>query len=189
MLKYNFAFVFFMILVTFNFDIVLNLIRSIAPFTAERIYNFVYLGDTAHRLDFENQQGSAYFIAFKQFLDSPFWGSYFRLITSGAFRGHYPHNLFLEIMITMGIIGLIPLLILLFKVIMNVGRNFTLKVEENQMVCFIIFLKVFLERQTTGSVLLDAQFWVFLYILLIFPLVVPNHYISRVVYRLKGRKF
>ena len=59
---------------------------------------------------------SIYSIAIKQIGEHPFFGSYFRLLT-GADRGSYAHNFFLETLMTFGFVFSIPLYIIIFKAV------------------------------------------------------------------------
>lgn len=148
-------------------DVALDWISKIAPYSAERISRTLYEGDLTSRYDETNISGSAYVIGINQFLNSPIWGSYFRLIvSSGIFKGYYPHNIFIEVLITMGVVGFIPFILLLRKAFVNIHHVFKCQFETNQLSCLVLFLMSFLKLQTTGSLLLYNSFWVFFYIML-----------------------
>ena len=148
----------------FYIDIILDSISTIAPVSAERISSTIYGGDLTNRYDIHSLNDSSYYIAIKQFATSPFLGSYFRLITSGYFHGHYPHNIFLEILITMGLLGIIPFILLILRCIKNSHNLFKNSFTTEEMVCLVLFLCIFLQLQTTGSLLLNTWFWLFFYI-------------------------
>ena len=153
-----------------NFDFFLTSLAELAPKSAERIMATIFEGDTAHRFDIEEENESGYIIGINQFLTSPMWGSYFRLITnSPIFRGHYPHNIFIEVLITMGILGFLPFLILLRKSFLCMKAMLNNKYTSNYEAFAIFFLTILFHRMTTGSIVLDIQFWTFFYITLIYP--------------------
>lgn len=164
--KYIFI-VFFFALITFlNIENIISSLKNVLPHTAEKIESTVIEGDTNGRFDLDNPESSTYIIAWNQFLSSPFYGSYFRLISSHrVFHGHYPHNVFLEIMITMGLVGLIPFIILLFRAYFNIKKVLGNKTfTESQVICVVLFLCEFLKLQTSKTIVFDASFWTFFYI-------------------------
>ena len=150
-----------------NVDFVLLGLSQLAPRTAERVELTITEGDTSNRFDTDNEEGSTYIIAWNQFLSSPIYGSYFRLITNNpSLRAHYPHNVFLEIMITMGLLGFIPFLFLLYKAWKVVRKTFKQRqYTEGQLGCLVLFLSVFLQLQTTETIVTYQAFWLFFYII------------------------
>lgn len=156
-----------------NVDFVLLGLSQLAPRTAERVELTITEGDTSHRFDTDDEEGSTYIIAWNQFLSSPIYGSYFRLITNTpSLRGHYPHNVFLEIMITMGLVGFIPFLFMLYKAWRTVRKTFKQKqYTEGQLVCLVFFLSVFLQLQTTETIVTYQYFWLFFYIICNFTMI------------------
>ena len=150
-----------------NVDFIIEQLLYIAPKTAEKLYNSFYGGDTSERFIAGDKGNSIYVNALNQFLSSPIWGSYFRLLKefSPYAFGRYPHNVFLEIMITMGLVGLLPFCSFLYKIFKGFRkvREKTLPI----MGCFAIFLAEFLELLTSGTLVLHMMFWPFFYILYI----------------------
>lgn len=164
--KYILVVSFIGVLIYVNFETMLDWLYSVAPSTANRIYRSVYEGDTAARFDLQDQGGSNYIIGFRQFLTSPVWGSYFRTVTSVLmFKGVYPHNIFIEMLMTMGLIGFIPFLYFIRKVALNV-IHFSRRLDRNRLACISLFLASFLQLQTTGTIVLNSWFWVFFYVAL-----------------------
>ncbi len=156
------------LIVYVNIDYIIECLYEFAPKTAERIYLTIYEGYTANRFEAGQSSGSLYTDAFNQFMSSPLFGSYFRLLpTYSKFIGAWPHNIFLEFMITMGLMGLIPFCIFLIKIYFGIKKIFAKKHEISIMACFALFLSSFLELMTSGSVLLNIEFWLFLYIMLV----------------------
>lgn len=144
------------------FDFVLDKIAEIAPLTAGRIRNAVYYGDTASRFDASQKGDSGYYLAVNQFLSSPVWGSYYRLISNGIFKGCYPHNVFLETMISMGLIGLIPMLYMVVKIFKKSFYLIRNGLNEPYKLSFLLFLSIFFSLFTTGTILLNYGFWTFM---------------------------
>lgn len=172
--KKNFKFFLrlFVFLIFFYFigDYILNQLSQFAPYSIGRIHAMIYEGDTSHRLTIGDSD-NGYVIAIKQFANAPFIGSYFRLITDGGsiFRGAYPHNIFLEFMITMGIVGIIPILIFLRKAFTNFYSVFQHNRDRRFLACFIIFCMSFYSLMTTGTICLNPSFWISLSLILVTP--------------------
>ena len=143
-------------------DFVLDKIAEIAPLTAGRIRDAVYYGDTASRFDASQKGDSGYYLAVNQFLSSPVWGSYYRLISNGIFKGCYPHNVFLETMISMGLIGLIPMLYMVVKIFKKSFYLIRNGLNEPYKLSFLLFLSIFFSLFTTGTILLNYGFWTFM---------------------------
>ena len=150
---------------------IIETLRPYVPRAAEKLELTFKEGDTNGRFDMDNEEGSTYIIGLKQFASSPIYGSNFRLITYRYFRGHYPHNVFIEMLITMGLLGTIPFILLLlkaYKKVLKVIKRGNL--QDPQLCCLVIFLGVFLQLQTSWSIVANAAFWTFFYIMCIFDL-------------------
>lgn len=84
------------VILILSFPLILKLIGSVSPTMLVRLLAALE-GDTSGRdillLD-----------AWKQFLEAPIWGVDF-VVSSGFFKGMYPHNVFLETLISVGIFG------------------------------------------------------------------------------------
>lgn len=150
------------ILLFLNIDTVIDGISVYAPRTAEKIEMTVKEGDTNGRFDLKDSKGSTYIIGINQFLSSPLYGSYFRLITNHhVFKGHYPHNVFIEVLMTMGLLGFIPFIYLLLVGWKKVRKTMKSKYTENQLACLALFLAAFLQLLTTTTIVFNAAFWCF----------------------------
>lgn len=163
--RYVVAAVFFVILLFANIDYVIETVSTFSPRAAEKIEMTIKEGDTNGRFDLDNEQSSTYLIGLNQFISSPFYGSYFRLITKDYFRGHYPHNIFIEILMTMGLLGFIPFLYLLSVVWKKVRKTMNGSYTDNQLAFVSIFLSEFLLLMTSSTVLFDTAFWCFFVLL------------------------
>lgn len=152
----------------FLIPFVLDYFKDLAPYTIERINAALYEGDTSSRLDAGNSN-SGYVLAFNQYLDSPILGSYFRILKSSPFYGVYPHNIFLEIMITMGGFGLVAFFYIFKRLyvssIIGIGEN----KRNKQMFFFVIFNMSFFTLFTTDTILLNYSFWISLGYVLVYP--------------------
>ena len=170
--SFKFFFKLFLFLVFFFIvgDYLLNALSQFAPYSIGRIHAMIYEGDTSHRLT-TGDSDNGYVIAIKQFANAPFFGSYFILIRGGGsiFRGAYPHNLFLEFMITMGLVGIIPILIILRRALKGMHIVFKYNNNKNYLVCFIIFCISFYTLMTTGTICLNPSFWISLSLILVIP--------------------
>lgn len=155
------------LLLYLNVDNLIDGLKTVLPHTAEKIESTVKEGDTSGRFDLDKPEASTYIIAWNQFLTSPLYGSYFRLITNhSVFRASYPHNIFLEIMITMGLLGLLPFIYLLLKAWGKVRVVFRHReYTEGQLLCLVLFLSAFLQMQTSNTIVSNSMFWAFFYIM------------------------
>lgn len=152
------GFVFLILYVTGPY--ILDFFRDYSPFSVGRIEDAIYGGDTSNRLDDSN---SCYYIAWNLILDHPVLGSYFRLLAPGTiWNGMYPHNIFLEVAITCGLVGLIPFSIVLYRTFSRIKRICVMYKNEMFTFCFLMFLSTFTSLQTTGTLLVNAPFWVLL---------------------------
>lgn len=164
-------------------DMILDNLSVTYPKTATRIKATLEEGDTHGRLDFDHPESSTFLIGLNNFYESPLTGSYFRLKTSYLhFRGAYAHNIFVEILSTIGILGLVLFLYLLVISYNNCCRFFRNK-QITQIIAFmILFLSSFLMLQTSRSLLLRFDFWLPFYILCSLPRILPfyqkNHLIK-----------
>lgn len=145
---------------------VISIIENFSPFLAERVEMTLVEGHTSGRMEEEG----AYGFAIKQFLDSPIFGSYFRIVTPNPmWRGMYPHNIILELLITFGIIGLIPFLYFLGLIFIKLRKNFCSDNSNKnsiEKVLGILFINIFFSMMTSGTILLSLPFWVNIAILL-----------------------
>lgn len=149
-----------------NMDPILNSIKDVLPRSAAKLEAALKEGDTSHRFDVNDTKHSTFFIGLENFSRSPIWGYYFRLETNDLdMRGAYAHNVFIEILMTMGLLGFIPFLSLLFKAFRKSRFVSTHRYSDNQIACLVLFLCVFFQLQTTGTCVFNDKFWLFFYVL------------------------
>lgn len=99
---------------------------------------------------------SLYSYAIAQILESPIWGSHFRIL-SYPFRGMYPHNFFLEIAMNFGVFLSLLFTLMLFKIM---KKSFSIiKLEPNLLFFPLVLLYSFLLMQSTGTILFNIEFW------------------------------
>lgn len=172
-------FLFLFILLYLNIDFLINVLSDFAPKTADKIYSTIYEGNTSGRLDMDNPNSSSvYGDAIKQFLSSPLWGSYFRITRdySFSFRGYYPHNVFLEFLLTMGLLGFIPFCLFLYRAF----HSFRIQIRRQNLLSmmgvFVLFIFTFLRLQSSGTIYLNIEFWLYFYLMSVMPLIANRRY-------------
>lgn len=144
---------------------VLSAVGNFSPFLAERIESTLVEGHTSGRME----EDGAYAYATAQFYESPMLGSYFRIVTTNPiWRGMYPHNIILEVLITVGVIGFIPFLYFIGKIFSKLRKAFKNTPNNNSIekVLGILFINIFFSLMSTGTILLNLPFWVIIAILL-----------------------
>lgn len=163
-------------LLYYNIDTVLGWITSVNSYAGERLSASIYEGSTSGRYDIDNQERSSYIIGFNQFLESPLYGSYFRIVsTDGTFRGLYPHNIFIEMLMTMGLIGFAMFCLLLYKIFKT--PRAILARDKNKLALFSLFMASFLQLQTSDTISFNIWFWALFYVVLIMnPNIVHNRF-------------
>lgn len=102
---------------------------------------------------------SVYDVSLRQIAESPLFGSYFRIL-SGSFRGGYPHNFFLEMLMTFGIVITCAFVPLFWRGIKL--ANQILKSGGCQALSAMCFIYIFCALMTSSSVFLKLEFWLFL---------------------------
>lgn len=147
-------------------DPILEGIKEVMPRTGQQLELSIKEGDTANRFNMKDPKHSNFLIGLENFSRSPIWGYYFRHVTNdNSFKGAYAHNIFVEILMTMGLIGFIPFVLLLAKAFKKSRKVFRMNYKDNQMAILILFLCPFLQLQTTGTIVFKHDFWLFFYML------------------------
>lgn len=160
--------IFLGILAYLNLDSIIDRMKEVAPKTGARIESTLLEGDTDGRFDVDHPESSTYLIGIDNFMSSPLWGYYFRLVTNSShFKGGYAHNVFIEVLMTMGVLGFIPFILLLWKAYLNSSFTFRREYNANQLAFLVLFLSSFLMLQTSRSIVFRMDFWLPFYILYI----------------------
>lgn len=144
------------LLIIIGYRVILELIGTINPLLSERLLSLVEESDTSGR-------DGAYEIAINQFLSSPIWGDYF-VLTSGPLVGAYPHNIILESLMTLGLVGSIPLFYLFYKTFIK--GIWLLKNNNQQEWIFLLFLSMFFKGMTTWNLYGADVLWIAMVVLL-----------------------
>lgn len=103
-------------------------------------------GSSASRIDIWKS-------SFSQFLNHPFMGD--KLNTEGV--NHYPHNIFLEVLQTTGVIGFIPFIVLFVKGVIASFKIFKHHAEYAWI--SVIFLQASMQNMFSGAVYTAAWYW------------------------------
>ena len=151
-----------------NYDSIIDGLKDSFPKTGNKIASSITEGDSSGRMDFDHPETSTFLIGLHNFSSSPIWGNYFRLVTNYShYKGSYPHNVFIEVLMTMGILGFVPFVLLIWKAYLNASFTFRRKYNANQLSFLILFLSSFLMLQTSRSIVFRMDFWLPFYILYI----------------------
>ena len=144
------------------------LLGLMAKYDITLIERFMSIGDDggSGRIGSDD---SEYTLAFKQIMEGPLFGSYFRT-TIGSRVGHYPHNFVLELLMTFGIVFTIPLLWILWHAVKK--SYYACRYNEPLAVFCIIFVNVYLCHLTSYTIVNSTNMWVLLAMVLC---VRPNH--------------
>lgn len=106
--------------------------------------------------------------AYDMFANSPFFGNglgSFAIFYNGVDINDYPHNIFLEFMSELGLVGLTGFLVLIFLCITPVFRNGFKGMELEQIALLACFLFMFLNANTTGDINDNRMMFTFLAII------------------------
>lgn len=147
--------------------IIIQLVSNFSPYLADRLAATFIEGDTSGRMN----EGGGYFYGIRQFLESPWFGSYFRIVTGDrVWQGMYPHNLIIEFLITMGIFGVVPLVIFVIYIIKFIRKKYLSLMDSHSismdMVFVVMLLNTILLMMSSGTPLLNMNFWLNFAILL-----------------------
>lgn len=162
---YLLVFVFGVIVYIGRFAIISEL-KNYVPRTAERIEMTIVEGYTSGRFDLDRPDQSTFLIGLQNFAESPLFGYNFRLVTDYyEFKGSYAHNIFIEILMTMGLLGFIPFVYLLLMVYKKSKRSLKGNNNEKLHPFLLIFLSSFFLLFTSETLLLYYNFWLSFYVL------------------------
>lgn len=113
-------------------------------------------------------EDSVYFVALRQIFENPFTGTYFRSVAHSSWTyGYYPHNFFLETLMTFGLIFSIPLYSILWKTL----KKMIAFIQNNspyQLIVLVFFYKL-LCYMVSGSIFASSEFWLLLFLLYVVP--------------------
>lgn len=154
----------FLIILYVNIDNILECIGYFFPDTTERLSQALE-GDTNGRLTTQSGYDGVYVLGFNEFLKNPIWGSYFRIYGYGIFSGSYPHNIFIELLMTMGVIGFIPFMVLFIKTFKKCHNSFRYSFSQKKEIFLVFCLLSSIKLLVSGTIVFNIPFWTFLYIM------------------------
>ncbi len=124
----------------------------------ERIYNSIFQGDTS-------QRGGLYYEAIQGFLEKPIFGK--SILFSD---GMYPHNIYLEVLMAMGIVGFVMIAYIhanSFKKLFILAKN----KEQNERIWIgILFLQYYILSITSYNIFGNTDVWFYLAMLWAIPI-------------------
>lgn len=95
-------------------------------------------------------------ISIDKILEHPFFGFHCRM-TDDRWFGTYPHNIILELLMTVGVFISIPIFYYLYKALIHCYQ--LIKYDRPEALFAIIFLYRFLCLMTSGTIVANTQFW------------------------------
>lgn len=123
------------------------------------IDRFTFTSETSATDDSNSERRLLYESAWSQFLDSPVWGDSF--VTKYPYRS-YSHNIFMDVLMSTGIIGMIIFSSMSYYIIKNI--KILLRSEDlydiARFLC-ILYISVLLICMTSGGLFVSANFWIF----------------------------
>lgn len=149
---------FLIILFIFN-SFILEKLSIMSPEMMEKISETIETGGNG-RLGSEY---SVFSCAIEQIFNYPLFGSHCRM-THVVWQGSYPHNIFLELLMTFGAVFAIPTMFFMLKAFINAFRM--LRDNTQDSLFALIYILTTLCLLTSNSILENLQFWVpFAYVL------------------------
>ena len=103
----------------------------------------------------------SFYGAWNDFLTSPIIGNHF----VGSYDNFYPHNIILEVMMSLGVVGLFIFLRIILRVYINFRNVFTGKFNTQTLHLFLFGLCFILISLTSGSIVASPEFWAFFILL------------------------
>jgi len=164
-LKYTVCICLLILVIYINIDTILEFLGYFFPTAAEKFHMTIKEGDTNARLSTSSGNDGVFVLGIKEFSSNPLFGSYFRLYRSHTFTGSYPHNLFIEILMTMGLFGFLPFVYLIFTTLKNANTRFKMYFSYEGMIVFAFFLLTFSRLLVSHTIAFYTPFWLFFYIL------------------------
>lgn len=145
-----------LVLLILNYSLIFDFIKKFNPVFVERIEDAIFKGDTSGR-------DGIYVTALEQFFKNPLFGDYF-VLTSGEFKGGYPHNILIEALMALGLVGATPLFILMGKTFVRV--KYIIRNNEDNTWIAIIFLISFLKGLSTWNLYGNELLWISMFVIL-----------------------
>jgi O-antigen ligase len=129
-------------LVVFLKKFIVQIIGVISPITAFRLNE----GISGNDLSMLNRQES-YLWFINKILENPIWGSQFARLSNGEYPG-YAHNIFLDILLGFGIVGLGLFLYIIIKALSSIRTNI---IEKDNFWIGLLMIQFFVLSITSGA--------------------------------------
>lgn len=149
----------FCLLIFLNFYI-FPFLNSNDVFLIQRVEQFFQLLDFRSINEVRNY---SYAGALKDFMDMPFFGKQF----VGTYDNFYPHNIILEVFMSVGFIGGLFFLIPLFNIVIHFLKVLFTNAPNKIFSFYILGLSFLFFSLTSGSIYTSPEFWVLLTLLII----------------------
>lgn len=157
------------------------IIGFVLLFSSEFLITYLYQADFAYGLMSRivqvtedggshrfGEEDTEFVQAFMQLIKNPFTGTYFRITNEFSWTyGSYPHNFFLETIMTFGILFSIPFYKMIWKQIKKCINN--IKINDEMLLLSLMFIYFFLCLMTSGSIFCSEIFWIPLALLYVSP--------------------
>ncbi|MBC6999405.1 O-antigen ligase family protein [Cytophaga sp. FL35] len=132
-----------------SLDFIIELSEAVGSSIVTRLLSAIETGETSGR-------DAIYENAIGHFLDAPIFGNYY-LIPSGIAKGYYPHNFVIEALMTTGLVGGIPFLIMM--IVCVVKCFILLKRLHPSGWILLLFLQVIIFGMFSSSLYSSQEFW------------------------------
>lgn len=129
-------------LLVFLKKFIVQIIGVISPITAFRLNE----GMSGNDLSMLNRQES-YLWFINKILENPIWGSQFARLSNGEYPG-YAHNIFLDILLGLGLVGLVLFLYIIIKAMSSLRTNI---IEKNNFWIGLLMIQFFIPSLTSGA--------------------------------------
>lgn len=146
--KYAFGLIGVLLILVLFSDELISLMQNLFPAISEKFTDTTGSGRYG--------EGSITNAAIKQINEYPILGYHCR-ITQSSCLGVYPHNIILELIMTVGLFITIPFLYLLYKA--SVQSYKLIKYGKPESLIAIIFIFRLLRLMTSGTIVTNIQFW------------------------------
>lgn len=138
-----------LLIIWLSLDVLIELSNAIGSDISIRLLSAVENGDTSGR-------DKIYSNVLNHIKESPFLGEFY-LIPSGIGKGYYPHNYFLEVFMTTGLLGGIPFVAM---VILSLKKSYQLlRYKHPAGWIVLLFLQVFIHGMFSSALYSAQDFW------------------------------
>ncbi len=153
-------------------NVIIKAISIVSPISADRINNALSGNDasTLYRLE-----SYSWFI--NKIKGSPIWGSHFARLANGEYPG-YAHNIFLDILLGFGILGLSAFLYIIFKALRNLHLGI---IHKNKYWVGLIMILFFTISLSSGAYYSNPELNISIVLTLIYHQTIDNKFSNNLV--------